>query len=320
MNPVRLNARVVNAHLAAHTNKMFQRPDHGAFAQIAGVRLESGMTDTSRYPMAHRYDVSLKALFLSEGDGIMRRLLFGGKVIEFLATEQPQVFNHRADLVVRTEDRSLHHVEFQTFNEAGFALRMLEYYAYLVRVYKQHVSQVVLYLGREPLRLEAAYTSPSIDFRFEIVNLCEFDAGPLLASEDWADNLLALLAKGEPETALEVVLSRLRAMKSKDQDWAAGTLLQLSGILGIEETVNDRLKEAGMINLMENKVLGPLIRQQFEQGERKGQQDLLQELLTEKFGSLPVWAQQRLQGASAEDLHAWAKRILRSTTLEDTLR
>ena len=99
--------------------------------------------------MAHRYDVSLKALFLSEGDGIIRRLLFGGKVIEFLATEQPQVFNHRADLVVRTEDGLLHHVEFQTDNEAGFALRMLEYYAYLVRVYKQHVSQMVLYLARQ---------------------------------------------------------------------------------------------------------------------------------------------------------------------------
>ena len=58
--------------------------------------------------MAHRYDVSLKALFLREGDGIMRRLLFGGKVTEHLATEQPQVFNHRADMVVRTEDGSLH--------------------------------------------------------------------------------------------------------------------------------------------------------------------------------------------------------------------
>ena len=270
--------------------------------------------------MAQRYDVSLKALFLSEGDVIIRRLLFGGKVIEFLATEQPQIFNRRADLVVRTENGSLHHVEFQTDNEAGFEVRMLEYYAYLVRVHKQHVSQVVLYLGRQPLRLEAAYTSPSIDFRFEIVNLREYDAGPLLASEDWADNLLALLAKGEPETALEVVLSRLRAMKSKDQDWAAGTLLQLSGILGMEETVNDRLREAGMINLMENKVLGPLIRQQLQQGRSEGQQDLLQELLADKFGSLPVWALQRLQGASPEDLLAWAKRILRSTTLEDTLR
>ena len=282
--------------------------------------------------MAQRYDVSLKSLFLREGDGIIRKLLFGGKVIEFLATEQPQIFNHRADLVVRTEKGSLHHVELQAFNEFGFALRMLEYYVYLVRTYKQHVVQTVLYLGKEPLRLEHAYTSPSIDFRFKIVNLREYDAEALLASEDWADNLLALLAKGEPERALEVILPRLRAMKGDDQDWAVGTLVLLSGILGMEETISDRLKEVGMINVMENKVLGPLIRQQFEQGEQKGRsegkqegrqqgrQDLLQEQLTEKFGSLPMEVLQRLQAASAEDLHTWAKRILGSTTLEDTLR
>ena len=178
--------------------------------------------------MAQRYDVSLKALFLSEGDGIIRRLLFGGKVTEHLATEQPQVFNHRADMVVRTEDGSLHHVEFQTYNETRFAVRMLESYGYLVRFHKQHVIQTVLYLGRAPLRLERSYTSPSMDFRFEIVNLSEYDAEPLLASPDWADNVLALLAKGEREKALDVAVSRLRAMKSQEQSWAAGTLLLLS--------------------------------------------------------------------------------------------
>ena len=287
-------------------------------------------------PLAQRYHVSPIALFLREGDGIFRRLLFGGKVIEFLATEQPQIFNHRADVVVRTEGSLLFHVEFQAANEAGFVLRMMEYYAYLVRFYNQHVFQRVLYLGREPLRMEQSFTSPSMNFQFEIINLRELDSELLLASEDWADNALALLAKGEPEKVLEVILPRLRAMKGEDQDWAAGTLLQLSGILGIEETVNDRLKEVGMINLMENKVLGPLIRQQFEQGEQKGRsegeqkgrsegrqegrQDLLLEQLTEKFGSLPVWALKRLESASSENLHAWAKRILSGTTLEETLR
>ena len=123
-------------------------------------------------------------------------------------------------------------------------------------------------------------------------------------------------------------MPRLRDMKGDEQDLAAGTLLQLSGKLGIEETVNERLKEVGVINLMENKVLGPLIRQQFEQGEQKGRsegrqegrQDLLQEQLTEKFGPLPLWARQRLQGASTEELQTWAKRILTGTTIEDTLR
>ena len=274
--------------------------------------------------MAHRYDVSLKALFISEGDGIIRRRLFGGKVAKHLPTEQPQVSNRRADMVVQTEDGSLHQVEFVTSNEAGFPLRMLEYYTYLVRLHNQHIFQTVLYLGREPLRLERTYTSPSMDFRFEIVNLREYDAERLLASEDWADNILALFAKGEPDKALDVVMLRLRGMKREEQDLMGGALLQLSGILGIEETVNERLKEVGMINLMENKVLGPLIQQQRQEGRQEGwqegRQDLLQDQLTEKFGPLPEWALQRLQTASAEDLHFWAKRVLRSVTLEDTLR
>ena len=278
--------------------------------------------------MAQRYDVSLKALFLREGDGIIRRLLFGGKVTEHLATEQPQVFNHRADMVVRTEDGSLHQVEFQVSNEARFAVRMLEYYAYLLRVHKQHIVQTVLYLGREPLRLERTLKSPSMDFRFEIINLREYDAEPLLASPDWADNALALLANGDSRKALDVALSRLRAMNSEDQAWASGTLLLLSGILGIEETVDARLKEVGMINVMENKVLGPLILKRCEeaeqvgrsQGIQQGRLDLLREQLTEKFGSLPPWATQRLEAASADDLHTWAKRVLHGTTLEDTIR
>ena len=278
--------------------------------------------------MAHRYDVSLKALFISEGDGIIRRRLFGGRVARHLPTEQPLISNRRADMVVQTDDGLLHQVEFVTSNEAGFPLRMLEYYTYLVRLHNQHIFQTVLYLGREPLRLERTYTSPSMDFRFEIVNLREYDAEPLLASPDWADNVLALFAKGEPERALEVVMLRLRGMNKADQEWAAGTLLPLSGILGLEETVRDRLEEIGMIDLMENKVLGPLILQKYEEGERKGRQeglqegrqDLLRDQLTEKFGPLPEWALQRLQMASAEDLHVWAKRILRGITLEDTLR
>ena len=274
--------------------------------------------------MAQRYDVSIKTLFLHEGDGIIRRRVFGGRVTEHLATEQPQVSNHRADMVVRTGDGALHHVEFQATNEPGFGLRMLGYYYYLISTHEQHVIQTVLYLGREPLRLEAGYTSPSMDFRYEIVNLREYDAAALLASDDWADIALALLAKGDRERALEVAVSRLIEMGSEDRAWASGTLLLLSGILGIEETVNERMKEAGVIDLMENKVLAPLILRQYEKGRdegmQQGMQGLLIQQLTEKFGALPAWAGSRLQSASNEELHSWAKRVLHSASLEDTLR
>ena len=274
--------------------------------------------------MAQRYDVSLKALFVHDGDGIIRRRLFGGRVTEHLASEQPQVSNRRADMVVRTEDGSLHQVEFQAANEANFGLRMLEYYTFLVCSHRQHVVQTVLYLGREALGLERGYRSPSMDFQFEIVNLRELDAELLLESEDWADIALALLARGDREKALAVAVSRLGTMGSEERAWASGTLLFLSGILGIEETVNERMKEAGMIDLMENKVVGPLILEAERKGRSEGMQvgmyDLLLEQLTEKFGAMPEWALERLQAASAEELHTWAKRILRCTTLDETLR
>jgi len=157
-----------------------------------------------------------------------------------------------------------------------------------------------------------------------------------LASDDWADVLLALLAKGDPEKALAVAIARLREMGHEERAWAMGTLLVLSGILGIEETANERLKEFDVINVMENKVLGPLILKELEkgrneglrqgiqegmqQGMQQGVQEVLTELLTEKFGPLPAWAAARVQSASNEELHCWAKRVLRSASLEDTLR
>ena len=78
-----------------------------------------------------------------------------------------------------------------------------------------------------------------------------------------------------------------------------------------------------MIDLMENKVLAPLILQQYEKGRdeglQQGMQRLLGELLTEKFGGLPAWAGERLQAASDEELHRWAKRVLHAASLEETL-
>ncbi len=79
------------------------------------------------------------------------------------------------------------------------------------------------------------YVTPTIDFRYSIVNLRELEAEPLLESPDWVDNVLALLAKGSPQRVLAVVLPRIRAMRGEEQELAAGALTLLSGILGMEE-------------------------------------------------------------------------------------
>ena len=87
-----------------------------------------------------------------------------------------------------------------------------------------------------------------------------------------------------------------------------------------------------MIDLMENKVVGPMILQAEQKGRSEGRQEgrqegmqagmqgLLLDLLTEKFGALPEWATERLRSASGEELHAWAKRVLYTASLEETLQ
>lgn len=78
-----------------------------------------------------------------------------------------------------------------------------------------------------------------------------------------------------------------------------------------------------MINIMENKVLGPLIQQRYEQGLEQGLEQghrmFLMEQLNEKFGAVPVWARERVEKASSEEIHNWVKKILRSASLDETL-
>ncbi len=292
------------------------------FGPLKGVEI--------RPHLAHHYDVPLKELFLHEGDGILRRRLFGGRVVEHLATEQPQVNNLRADLVVRTEDGCIHQLEFQSSNEPDIGRRMLNYYLYLVNQHQKHIVQTVLYVGREPLRMEPAYTTPCLEFRFEIVNLRDFEAEPLLASDDWADIVLALLARGDTEKVIAAAIPRLQRMTTEVRAWASGAMILLSGIIKLEEFVSQRLQEAGMINVTENKVIGPLLLQAEEKGRiaglsegrqeglQQGSQHILSEQLAEKFGPLPVWAAARLQSASTAELQLWAKRVLHAQTLEET--
>ena len=91
----------------------------------------------------------------------------------------------------------------------------------------------------------------------------------------------------------------------------------LSGIIGMEDEVERRFK-TDMIDLMENKILGPAIRQGMEQGRAIERRELLQGILEDRFGQLPNWAAAKLAAATPETLKAWSHR-LRADSLEDIL-
>jgi len=280
--------------------------------------------------MAQTFDVTFKLLF-RRARGRLTQQLFGD-VVEWLDPAQPDVRSLQADLVARCSDGSLRHVELQTTNDPSMPFRMLEYYVGLQRALRERVKQTLFYAGREPLRIPPRYESDSTLHRYSIVNLREMDGEDLLQSEDWADNEWALLTKADPERVMRIVLDKLARLDPSEQGLASATFVLIGGIIGMAAEITRRIQNE-MIDVMENEVLGPAIRQGLEQGLEQGRLEgrsegrvegrvegmalVLETLLEKRFGKLPATVRERLFSAPPAALASWSLHVLDAATLEE---
>jgi hypothetical protein len=74
------------------------------------------------------------------------------------------------------------------------------------------------------------------------------------------------------------------------------------------------------INIMENEVIGPLIRQGMLEGMREGALTLLRILIEKRFGPIPAWAEDRLATQSTNELVDLGVRLLDVPTLEEAFQ
>jgi len=190
------------------------------------------------------------------------------------------------------------------------ARRKAEYYLGFWRLLDEHVEQVLLFASQRPLTMSPVFETPSMRHQFRILDLKTLDGEPLLASEDWGDNVLALLTAVEQERVLQRVEAQIRKLKGEEQQNAASLFVIISGIMGIAKDVARRIH---MIDIMQNEVIGPAIRKGIAQGKTQ----LLSQLLTTKFGPLPDHAVERLHSASESELSSWADRVLTALTLDE---
>jgi len=254
--------------------------------------------------MAHHFDVSLKMLF-QRSDGIVAQDVFGGPVVEWLNVELPEIRNPRVDMLARDAARRLHHLELESTNNLATPRRIAEYHLALHRTLNEEVEMNVLYVGREPLRMRGEFRTRSLDFRFRLIDVSALDGGPLIESEDIGDNMLALLTHADREAVLRRVEMQLGLLPPGLRGESARLFVILSGLRDMEETVARRVH---MIDLMENKVLGPAI--------LKGEASMLLNQMEARFGTLPDWVHLKMAGAKEEQLFAWGRRLLLAETLE----
>ena len=142
------------------------------------------------YLIMQQYDATLKQLFERSARGLLRTLCGGATVTEWINVELPSVRVPRMDLLGRLDSGGLLNIEFQTTNESFIAERAGIYYLETRIKYKQDVDQVMLYLGKEPMRLENTIDTKQMHFTFRLIDIAELDGDELARSGDLTRGLI----------------------------------------------------------------------------------------------------------------------------------
>jgi len=120
--------------------------------------------------MPHEYDIALKVLLQRSADLTMQEIA-GVAIAKWLNVEFPEVQSTRVDLLGETAAGGLVHIELQSNNDAIMALRMAEYCLRVYRVFGKFPRQVLLYVGEDPMRMQAELTSPGFSFRYRMIDI-----------------------------------------------------------------------------------------------------------------------------------------------------
>ena len=166
-----------------------------------------------------RFDTEIKGIFESAAKAVVK-LVLKVDILEIkpAGTEIQELL--RADFVgiIKTHKGSfLVHIEFQTSNYETRPQGMLQYAIALYRKYKLPLIQIVIYIGKEKLRMKNVF-SLKTDFteiyhRFEIIDISEIEAESFLESDEPDVFILSILGKtGDRVGVLRRVIEKLKEL------------------------------------------------------------------------------------------------------------
>lgn len=140
------------------------------------------------------YDVALKLLLRLPGLLALQELT-GSAIDTWVDAELPKIHNIRADLLGKTSDGHLIHLELQSSNDGSMPLRMAEYSLGIFRLFGHFPRQILVYVGELPLRMKTELHGPEFSFRYRAVDIRTLDGDRLLESTAVGDNVIAILTR-----------------------------------------------------------------------------------------------------------------------------
>ncbi len=107
------------------------------------------------------------------------------------------------------------HIEFQKDDEPKMAYRMHEYCGILLRKYEIEVRQYVFFIDVGQAKMPTELKYENLQFRFNLLNLQDFDYLQFLKSDKPEEIILAILAdfgKDKPQTVVKNLIEKLKSL------------------------------------------------------------------------------------------------------------
>ena len=272
-------------------------------------------------------------MLLQGPSAVLLQQLSGCRVVQWLDVETLKVESRRLDLLCRLSDGGLLHIELQSSNDNEMPARMAEYALAIRRSHGTIPRQIVLYVGRGPLRMMDFLNEGGMTFRYDLVDFRNLDGETLLNSPDLGDNVLAVLAKlADRKVAVARIMSRIGSLSVSQRDEAIGQLCILAGLRGLEQMVQEEVENVPIIvDLMENKIfaqgyqravakgMADGMAKGLAEGVTEGERLLLRRQIAKRFGPLPQSMEERLATRTSEELELLGLKLLDAQSLADLM-
>jgi hypothetical protein len=261
-----------------------------------------------------KYDAALKTILTRGSAGFLSRLM-GLEVAKFLNSDLPEVRSQQADLVGEASDGTLFHVELQSTHDGRIAFRMLNYLVAIEGKLGQVPRQLVLYVGKAPMRMEGRIKAGGLSFEVQLLDIRDLDGGPLLESDNLDENIVSVLAR-QPDgrRAVQRILEKIGA---SDPEYRAKALQELSILAGLRNLASFVKEESErmpiLTDFMDHDLFGPIMRE----GIAKGERAIVMKQMAKRFGPLPEWVSERVGQLGNEEVEEMAVRFLDVQSLEE---
>jgi len=230
-----------------------------------------------------KIDIALRDIVSSIPNTFIK-LLTDKKGVKLLDTSLANVKDKRADLIVELEDKTIFHLELQSFNDKNMPFRMLEYYLLIREKFKtNNISQMVMFVG-DKLNMPDSITENNLKFSYNLKDIKELNCKELINSNDLEDKILAVLCNIEDENRfINAIIKELLELDIKKRKDYIQKLLSLSRYRpNINTTLIKNLKERVMpitIELNNDPYYKEGLQQGLQQGLQKGLQKGKEEVL-----------------------------------------